>query len=322
MKPVFFIATVSLAALALNACSPESKKMEGTNHALDETKKEVSDNNVKPKTTPIDQGAASVPSSNQALVTLDSILEKQPKDVKERYFWRHPKETLQFFGLKPGMTVVETFPGGGWYSKIIGEYIGSNGTLIGVNYNDSMWPKFGLPEEWVAERLTGLKKWSADLPTWIPNNTPKSESYTFESLPESLNNSVDIVLFIRSLHNLSRFNEDGYLDEALKKSFSVLKPGGVLGIVQHETTSEIAVDGSRGYMNEAKVIEVIAKLGFQLVAETKINHNPKDTPEDNEIVWRLPPGLHTSENDPEARKKYQAIGESNRMTLKFIKPNA
>lgn len=306
MKLSILSVGVSLAVLTLSACTPDSQQAEQTDSPVVSTPEKPSAKTEKSTTTP----------------SLDVILEKQTEDTKARYAWRHPKETLQFFGLESGMTVIETLPGGGWYSKIIAEYLGKDGTLVGVNYNDSLWPKFGLPEERVAERIEGIQKWANSVAEWVPENTPKTEAYTFDNLPETLDNKVDMVLFIRSLHNLSRFNQEGYLDEALKQSFEALKPGGVLGIVQHETSSEIAVDGSRGYMNENQVIEMIAKAGFQLVAETQINHNPNDKPEDNEIVWRLPPGLYTSQDDPAAQEKYKAIGESNRMTLKFIKPKA
>ena len=134
-----------------------------------------------------------------------------------------------------------------------------------------------------------------------------------------------MVFFPRVLHNLARFEaEGGYLTMALADAYAVLKPGGTFGIVQHEARDDMSdefADGSRGYLKKSFVIAAVEAAGFEFVAESDINANPKDRPGNDDIVWRLPPTLGTSRQDPELRAELEAVGESNRMTLKFRKPD-
>ncbi len=252
---------------------------------------------------------------------LESVLASQSNDIKARYQYRHPKETLLFFELKPGMTVVEALPGEGWYSKILVPYLGQDGHLVGVDYAMDMWPKFNWAnKEFIEERQSWPASWPAEVNDWKITNSSKVSAYTFKTLPKELTDTVDAVLFIRALHNLSRFESDGaYFSNTLKESYRVLKPGGILGIVQHASSIK-TLDGSTGYLEKTSLIKRIENLGFKFVAESDINNNAKDQPEADEIVWRLPPALYTSKDNPELQKKYKAIGESNRMTLKFVKP--
>ena len=252
--------------------------------------------------------------------TLDAILLAQTAETKARYIYRHPKQTLDFFGIKPGMTVVEVLPGGGWYSKILAPYLGAQGHLIGINYPDRLWSNFDWAKpEFIAERIKATQTFSAEVKTWAPKNTPTVSSYTFDTLPAKLTASADVALYIRALHNLNRFNtEHQFLDQALGETYRILKPGGMLGVVQHQTDAE-NLDGSRGYLNKSELIATLEKSGFSLVAESGINTNPKDQPSADDIVWRLPPSYYTSADDEPAKEKYRAIGESNRMTLLFKK---
>ena len=132
---------------------------------------------------------------------LDKVLAAQDDEVKARYEWRHPKETLEFFAIEPGMTVVEGLPGGGWYSKILIDYLGPDGHLIGANYPYSIFPLFGFFSD---ERLEELKNWESDWPeearTWGGENAAEVSAYSLASIPESLDGTADAVLMIRALH--------------------------------------------------------------------------------------------------------------------------
>jgi len=146
-------------------------------------------------------------------------------------------------------------------------------------------------------------------------------AYTFSTLPESMNDQLDAVLLIRALHNLARFSDETpYLDDALTASYRVLKPGGIVGIVQHEARDDRSdewADGNAGYLKKSFVIAAMEKAGFELVAESDINANLLDQAREGDKVWRLPPSLSAPDENKAALK---AVGESHRMTLKFRKP--
>lgn len=256
---------------------------------------------------------------------LAQILASQPAEVQARYEWRHPQQTLEFFGIVPSMNVVEAFPGEGWYTKILLPYLGSDGSLIGVDYALNMYPKFeDVTPEFMAEQKNWANTWTAKAQTWAGPNGAAVSAFVFGDMPPAFNGTANAVLFIRALHNLARFNADGgYLDEALKETFDILEPGGIVGIVQHqapEDSSAEFAEGSHGYLKKSFVMKAMQDAGFEFVAESAINENPKDQPGPDDIVWRLPPSLATSKDNPELAAQMKAIGESNRMTLKFRKP--
>lgn len=252
---------------------------------------------------------------------LDAVLEAQPDETKARYQYRHPKETLLFFGIEPGMTVLEALPGGGWYSKILLPYLGKEGRLIGVDYSGDMWPRFEWASaEFIEQRHQWPSTWPDEIKAWNITDSAPAKAYTFDTLPENLTGTVDAALFIRALHNLARFEAEGsYLTTALQETHRALKPGGILGIVQHATADKNAT-GATGYLERDALVKRVESFGFKLVDESDINANPKDKPATDDIVWRLPPSLVTSKEDEKLRNEYLAIGESNRMTLKFVKP--
>lgn len=256
---------------------------------------------------------------------LAGVLAAQPEDVRARYQARHPQQTLDFFGIKPGMVVMEALPGGGWYTKILLPYLGEEGGVIGADYSDEMYPMFGFfNEEQLAERSQFVSKFPADAAGWGIEGAGEVEAFKMGRMPTDMQGTADAVLFIRALHNLARFeSEGGFLNAALKDAFEVLKPGGSAGVVQHlarDDMSDEFADGSHGYLKKAFVIDVMERAGFEFLAENDINQNPKDQPGENDIVWRLPPSLVTSRDNPELKAEMEAIGESNRMTLLFRKP--
>ena len=285
---------------------------------------------------------------------LQQVLDAQPEESRARYQWRHPFETLAFFGIEPGMRVVEVLPGGGWYSAILIPYLGSQGVLMGADYPLDMWPNFPFAtDEFMAERRSWPQDWPATAAQWRGDDGAKVLAMRIGDIPDDLNGSADAVLFIRALHNLNAFEgKGGFRSAALADAWSVLRPGGVVGVVQHsvpkgrlaslredtwsvlkpgavkmvqdrltsEDRSDPWADGTRGYLDRDAVVANFQAIGFELVGESDINRNPKDMPAEDEVVWRLPPTLQGSDDAPELRAKYEAIGESNRMTLLFRKP--
>ncbi len=258
---------------------------------------------------------------------LDRVLAAQPEDAQARYAFRNPKETLELFGVEPGMTVVEGLPGGGWYTKILLPYLGAEGQLIGAAYELDMYALFPFAtEEFLARQASWTTDWAAGAEGWRGDDGAAVTATRFGSMPAEVDGTVDAVLMVRALHNLARFENAGegpFLTTALADAFRVLKPGGVLGVVQHHARDEMPDDwasGENGYLKKQTVIDAAAAAGFELVADVDINANPDDQPTTEDIVWRLPPNLSTSRDDPELRESLSAIGESNRMTLKFVKP--
>lgn len=258
-----------------------------------------------------------------AATPLEAVLAAQPEDVKARYAARHPHETLEFFGIEPGMTVVEVLPGDGWYSRILAGMLGPDGKLIGADYAAEMYPKFNFYDD---AFLRAKKTWTTDWPTtaqaWAADDAP-IEAFALGSLPASMAGQADVVFVVRALHNLARFESDGaYLSAALADIKKVLKPGGRVGIVQHRAPDDAHddwADGSNGYLKQEFVVETMKAAGFEFVGASEINRNPKDKPTKDDNVWRLPPTF-SGIADEETRARMAAIGETDRMTLLFRKP--
>ena len=169
------------------------------------------------------------------------------------------------------MTVVEALPGGGWYSKILLPFLGDDGALIGASYTIDMRRLFGFYSE---ERLKELETWDTDWPanaaTWIDGNNTPISAFFFGSMPQATQATADAVLFIRALHNLARFEDQGgYLTSALADAYAILKPGGVVGVVQHQMREDAPdgwAQGNRGYLKQSFVIEQMEQAGFVLRA--------------------------------------------------------
>jgi predicted methyltransferase len=279
---------------------------------------------TEPAATP---GAPRAGDADTPSARLEAVLSAQADDVKARYQYRHPQQTLEFFGIEPGMVVVEALPGGGWYSQSLIPYLGSGGKLIGANYAYDMWPKFGFFEQpFIDSMKTWVQDWPEQAREWQGDDGASVAAFEFGSLPAGMEGAADAVLLIRALHNLARFESDGsFLTTALNDTYKVLKPGGIVGVVQHKARDEMSdewANGSAGYLKEQFVIDRMEAAGFEHVASSDVNANPKDQPTAEDVVWRLPPSLQTSAEDAELRAKLEEVGESNRMTLKFRKPEA
>lgn len=256
--------------------------------------------------------------------SLDAVLASQDEAAKARYQYRNPKQTLEFFGVKPGMKVIEPVPGGGWYTKILLPYLGTDGHVTGVDYALDMWKQMGRDDEWLEKRKSWSQEWAEKAKAWTSEEGASVDSTTFGTFSADGNGTYDAALFIRALHGLSRNNAEGaYLDKALSKVYDALKPGGIVGVVQHKALEDRPdewADGSNGYLKQSAVIANMEKAGFEFVAESDINANDKDQAAEGDFVWRLPPSLSGSKDNEELKAKMLAIGESNRMTLLFKKP--
>jgi len=190
-----------------------------------------------------------------------------------------------------------------------------------------MWQHFGgfADAEFIEEKKSWVQTWTAEAMTWRDEGSANISAYQYGSPPESLSGTADAVLFIRALHNVARFEDKGaYLSKAIKESYDALKPGGIVGVVQHQAREDRPdewANGSNGYLKQSMLIEKFTAQGFEFVAASDINANPKDLANEGDFVWRLPPTLSGSKDDAEKMAAMEAIGESNRLTLKFRKPN-
>ena len=229
-------------------------------------------------------------------------------DDTGRDAWRHPAETLTFFGVEPGMTVADYMPAGGYYTRILVPYLGAQGRYIGLTPDPAAADAKGM-----ADYFTGLPgKFKERVAEWKLSGAPIT-TFASNDAPEAMEGKVDRVLIFREMHNLLR---SGALYTELTRIRSMLKDDGMLGIVQHRAKPDASADytdGSKGYLREKDVIALVEAHGFDLVKKSDINANPKDTADHESGVWELPPSLGTKD---EAKK---AIGESDRMTLLFRK---
>ena len=214
--------------------------------------------------------------------------------------FRHPAETLAFFGVKPTDTVVEIWPGGGWYSEILAPLTQGKGQLYLAT------PTRGLER---TKEIAAKPAIAHATVAVFPNEDGAMK------VPDG---SADIVLTFRNVHNW-RFGGADNAQAAFNQMYAMLKPGGILGVVDHRLPEDMdsALEEKGGYMKKSSILGFAKAAGFELVAESDINANPKDSHDWPDGVWTLPPVLRKGDTD---REKYLAIGESDRLTLKFRKP--
>ncbi len=255
---------------------------------------------------------------NSHAQAIDALLDKavygehrsEANRLRDKY--RNPRETLMFFGLKPDMAVLEIWPGSGWYSEILAPVLRDKGQFTMAHYavespRAPSWQRDALRKHQAdfAKRaeLYGKPAFTAFAPPDFMAIAPAG--------------SQDMVLTFRNVHNWSAQKNDALVFKAF---FDALKPGGILGVVEHRANPGASFEQmvKSGYMTEAYVIDLAEKAGFKFVAKSDINANAKDTKDHPNGVWTLPP-TSRGRQEPE---KYFAIGESDRMTLKFEKPAA
>jgi predicted methyltransferase len=236
------------------------------------------------------------------------------EEDRARDVFRHPKETLEFFGIEPGMTVVEIWPGGGWYTKIIAPYLKAGGG----KFYAAGFPRDGANERLVAA-LDAFEAEFVSHPEIYGEIEMTALAEGHEIAPAG---SADAVLTFRNVHN---WLPQGSAENNFAKFYLALKPGGVLGVVDHRADgSDLPQNGSSGYVYTDDVIALAEGAGFEFEGGSEINANPKDTKDHPLGVWTLPP-VRRSPQEPDPnfdRARYDAIGESDRLTLKFRKPLA
>jgi predicted methyltransferase len=254
---------------------------------------------------------AAVIASEDTLQSFAPVLagDHRTADNKARDEYRHPAETLTFFSVAPTATVVEIWPGSGWYTEILAPYLRDEGVYIAAGFD---------PESNIEFIQQAALRYQAKLDS-APDLYGKTQTAVFmppNKLNEIADNSVDVVLTFRSVHN---WMPRGSQDAIFAAMYRMLKPGGVLGVVEHRADPSLPQDpqASTGYVNQDYAVRMAEKAGFVLNGSSEINANPLDTKVHPEGVWTLPPTLRLKEQDKES---YLAIGESDRFTLRFIKP--
>jgi len=233
---------------------------------------------------------------------------RSPENVaRDKY--RHPIQTLSFFGVKPSDTVVEIWPGGGWYTEILAPYLAQGGGRL-----------YAAAPEW---GLSGVRKLKETNPAAFGQILTADFPAFDASAVRVPDGSADVVLTFRNVHNwrmgYRREDKQDYSEEAFRQMYAMLKPGGVLGVVDHrlQEGADVERERSSGYIKTSTVMILAQAAGFIFAGSSEINANPRDTADWPGGVWTLPPSLSQKEKD---RERYLAIGESDRMTLKFVKP--
>lgn len=224
--------------------------------------------------------------------------------------YRHPAETLAFFHVGPEMKVGEYSPGGGWYSRLLGHYLGGQGQLVGLYNNPLTATADPARQQRLRDQAAGFGKEVAGY-TGLPAD--RFSGMTLDAIPAEQKGTFDRILVIRALHGITRA---GIADTEIRAMRELLKDDGYIGIVQHRAKADAPwsyANGTKGYLKQQDVIDFMRLNGFELVASSEINANPKDPADYAEGVWELPPTLATK------REELKAVGESDRMTLLFKK---
>lgn len=241
---------------------------------------------------------------------LDRVLTGVHRSAENRArdAYRHPRETLLFFGIRPDMHVVEVWPGGGWYTEVVAPLVRGQGKYYAAQFQPDPQSSF------ITEALRAYReKLEANPELYGEVEVTSLGPSGGEIAPEG---SVDMVLTFRNIHN---WMARDWAPQAFAAMYRALKPGGILGVVEHRGDPGVPQDpqAKSGYVREDYAIRMIEEAGFKLVAKSEVNANPKDTKDYEQGVWTLPPTYRMGERD---REKHAEIGESDRFTLKFVKP--
>ena len=245
------------------------------------------------------------------MMTLESVSRGDHRSEANvaRNEWRHPVETLEFFGLESDTTIIEILPSTGWYAEIIAPYVRDHGKYYAAHFSPNASAGY-MP------RILGVfEEKITDRPDLYGRVTVRHLNPPHEVVIAPAE-STDMALTFRNVHNWILAEQE---HESFASFYAALKPGGILGVVEHRAKpgTSVQVMKNSGYVTEAYVKEVAAAAGFEFVESSEINANSRDTADHPEGVWTLPPNYRMGDTD---RDKYAAIGESDRMTLKFMKP--
>ncbi|MFQ6312659.1 methyltransferase [Lysobacter capsici] len=262
----------------------------------------------KPTTKPAAKPAGDVGSPSLRAAVAGSW--RDPKNVA-RDGYRHPLETLTFFGAKPEQTIIEITPGGGWYSEILAPFLRERGKYVAAVVDPDTQSSDGARKYQTKAKATLEQKFAAS-----PAQYDKVAIAAYDTFKPAFGpaDSADLVLTFRNVHN---WRSAGQAEVMFRGFYDVLKPGGTLGVVEHRAKADVPADDKSGYVGQAQVIALAEAAGFRLEAKSEINANPRDTKDYPNGVWTLPP---VNRHDAADDAKYQAIGESDRMTLRFRKP--
>ena len=244
--------------------------------------------------------------------SLENVIagEHRSEQNKTRDIYRNPKETLEFFGIKSNMTVVEVWPSGGWYTEILAPYLNEKGQYISASFDFNSDSAF---VQRVGKIFLGKLEKRPDLYGNVKHGVLMLPDRVEVADP----GSVDMVLTFRNIHNWMARGQEKIAIEAF---YEMLKPGGILGVVEHRGDEAVPQDpaSKSGYVNQSYMIQIAEEAGFILDASSEINANPLDTKDHSEGVWTLAP-TYRAQND-EQKKVLSEIGESDRFTLRFKKP--
>jgi predicted methyltransferase len=295
-RPRLLVVVLAAAAIGLVACTASPRKEAATTPAK-----------------PAPRAAALPRSDARTLAALDAVLAgPQRSDANgARDAYRHPRETLEFFGIRDTQTVLEVWPGGGgWYTEVLAPLLRERGRYIAASYDPASESKFAQDT---------IRNFRAKLDA-APTTYDRVEVVALQhpgALAPVPPESVDLIVTFRNLHNwLAR---EGAAPAMLNAMYRALKPGGVLGIVDHRADPAAPADPKArlGYVGEQAAIDLVEQAGFEFIGSSEVNANPKDTRDYEQGVWTLPPTFRLGDKD---RERYAAIGESDRFTLRFRKP--
>jgi predicted methyltransferase len=303
-KLILALATASGLAIALGVSGPAL-----ADHHGGKAEKPMMDKGMMHKDmTPDEMSAMFLKHHGEALS--GAINHPSRAEDKARDAFRHPAETLTFFHVGPTMKVGEYAPGGGWYSRLLGHYLGGEGQLVGIYANPLTASADPARQQRIRDTAAGF---GAEVAGYTGLPAEKFSGMTLEAIPAEQKGSFDRILVIRSMHGITRA---GTADTEIRAMRELLKDDGMIGIVQHRAKPDAPwayANGTGGYMKQQDVVDFMRLNGFELVGSSEVNANPMDTANHPQGVWEMPPVLATKREDLKDK------GESDRMTLLFKK---